>query len=142
MKIKTANIFQVFDVNARPADVYDLLMTSEKHGAFTQKSAEINPIEGGSFAFCNRNHTGYFLKLVKNKQMVLAWTHRKFPRGHFSIVDITLERNENGTTCVTLNHIGVPETCDGWLTEAWRKTYWEPMQTYVAAPAKEALEMA
>ncbi|MFM1932695.1 MAG: hypothetical protein RL226_1998 [Bacteroidota bacterium] len=141
MKIKTANIFQIFEVSARPSEVYDLLMVAEKHAAFTGKSAEIYPIEGGNFAFCNRNHTGFFLKLVKNKQIVLAWTHRKFPKGHYSVVDITLEKTEQGNTRVVLNHLAVPETCDGWLTEAWRKTYWEPMQAYVGV-AKEELETA
>jgi activator of HSP90 ATPase len=137
MMIKTANIFQVVHVKARPSEVYEMLMDAEKHSAFTQKTATIDPREGGEFAFCNNNHTGHFMRIIKNKRIVLAWTQRKFPRHHFSIVDLQFERNENGGTQISLNHIGVPESCDGWLTEAWRKTYWTPLSEYI----EESLEV-
>lgn len=129
--LRTENIFQVVEVNARPSEIYDLLLDSERHSDFTGKRAEINAETGGEFSFCNGNHTGYFLRLIKNKRIVLAWTHRKFPRNHFTIVDLKLERNENGGTRLSMNQMGVPESCDGWLTEAWRKTYWEPLEQYV-----------
>lgn len=136
MMIKTANIFQVFNVDARPSEVFDMLMDEEKHAAFTAKAASIDPSEGGKFAFCNNNHTGYFMRIIKNRRLVLCWTHRKFPRHHFSVVDLKFEKNESGGTRISLNHIGVPETCDGWLTEAWRKTYWEPLSEYISESAE------
>lgn len=136
MMIKTANIFQVLNVDAKPSDVYEMLMDAEKHAAFTGKEAMIQAEEGGSFSFCNGNHTGYFMRIIKNKRLVLSWSHRKFPRHHFSIVDLQFERNEHGGTQISLNHIGVPESCDGWLTEAWRKTYWEPLSEYIAEHAE------
>lgn len=132
MMIKTANIFQVVHVDARPSEVYDMLLDQAKHSAFTQKAAEIDPHEGGAFSFCNKNHTGYFIKLIKNKRIVLAWTHKRFPGSHYSIVDLSFERDEAGGTQINLNHMGVPEHCDGWLTEAWRKTYWKPLSEYIA----------
>lgn len=138
MMIKTANIFQVLHVEAKPSEVFEMLSVAEKHAAFTQKSASIDLVEGGEFAFCNNNHTGYFMRIIKNRRLVLAWTHRKFPRHHFSIVDLQFEKDENGGTRISLNHIGVPESCDGWLTEAWKKTYWEPLTEYIS----EALELS
>lgn len=132
MMIKTANIFQVFNVDAKPSEVFDMLMNEQKHAAFTGKEASIDACEGGRFAFCNNNHTGYFMRIIKNKRIVLCWTHRKFPRHHFSVVDLQFEKNDEGGTQISLNHIGVPETCDGWLTEAWRKTYWEPLSEYIS----------
>lgn len=131
MMKKTANIFQVIEVNASPSDIYNLLIDEVNHAAFTNKACLIDAQEGGSFSFCNGNHTGNFLKLVKNKRMVLAWTHRKFPRGHYSIVDLSFEKSESGGTRLSMNHMAVPETCDGWLTEAWHKTYWLPLAEYV-----------
>lgn len=137
--LRTANIFQVVQIKARPSDVYNLLLDQQKHAAFTQKSATIDPVEGGEFAFCNNGHKGYFLRLIKHKRIVLAWTHRKLPRNHFTTVDIRLEKTENGGTRLSLNHLGVPESHDGWLTDAWRKTYWEPLENYVE---EEALQEA
>jgi activator of HSP90 ATPase len=136
MMIKTANIFQVFNVDAKPSEVFEMLMNQQKHAAFTGKEALIDAREGGQFEFCNRNHTGYFMRIIKNRRLVLSWTHRKFPRHHFSIVDLQFEKNEAGGTQISLNHIGVPETCDGWLTEAWRKTYWEPLSEYISETAE------
>lgn len=131
MMLRTANIFQVTEVNARPSDVYDLLLDSSKHAAFTGKSAEIDAREGGTFTFCNGNHQGYFVRLIKNKRIILAWTHKRFPASHYSIVDLLLEKTEDGGTRISLNQLGVPESCDGWLTDAWKKTYWEPLSEYV-----------
>lgn len=128
---KTANIFQVIEVNASPSDIYSMLIDEVNHAAFTGKACSIENFEGGSFSFCNGNHTGHFLKLVKNRRMVLAWTHRKFPAGHYSIVDLEFEKDDHGGTRISLNHLAVPVTCDGWLTEAWHKTYWEPLSVYV-----------
>ncbi|WP_306643984.1 SRPBCC domain-containing protein [Sanyastnella coralliicola] len=131
MKLKTENIFQVVEVKASPSDIYDLLLDETTHSAFTNKSATIDAREGGNFAFCNNNHQGYFIRLIKNKRIILAWTHRRFPKNHYTIVDLTLERLENDGTRISLNQLGVPESCDGWLTEAWRKTYWEPLEQFV-----------
>jgi len=108
-----------------------LLMDEADHAAFTGKACSIENFEGGAFSFCDGNHTGHFLKLAKNKRMVLAWTHKKFPAGHFSVVDLTFEKTEKGGTRISLNHLAVPQTCDGWLTEAWHKTYWAPLSAYV-----------
>jgi len=130
MKIKTENIFQVIEVSISPSDVYNIFMDEAKHTNFTGKKACIEEFEGGAFSFCNGNHKGHFLKLVKNKMIVLAWTHRKFPRNHFSIVHLNLEKVEGGTR-LSMNHIGVPESCDGWLTEAWQTTYWNPLNEYI-----------
>ncbi|MGB1031693.1 MAG: SRPBCC domain-containing protein, partial [Flavobacteriales bacterium] len=66
----------------------------------------------------------------KDKLIVLAWTHKKFPRNHFSIVNLSFEKVEGGTR-LSMNHMGVPESCDGWLTEAWHETYWNPLNEYI-----------
>ena len=129
--LRTENIFQLVEINASPTEVFELLMDENKHSRFTQKSANIEAKEGGQFSFCNGNHTGYFVRIMKNKRIVLAWTHRKFPRNHYTIVDIQLEKHENGGTRLLMNQTGVPEAHDGWLTEAWRKTYWNPLEAYV-----------
>ena len=124
MKLQTENIYQVIELPAAPARVFDALLDQDAHVAFTGKDALIQPHEGGAFSLCNQNHTGYFLHLVQNKRIVLAWTHKKFPAGHFTTVDMRLSRNEAGQTTLILNHIGVPAGDDGWMTESWTRSYW------------------
>jgi activator of HSP90 ATPase len=130
MKLRTHNIFQVVEVNASPSSIYSTLMNSGKHAKFTEMKAEIDATEGGAFTTCNGRNHGYNLVLQKNKRIVQAWTHRAFPEGHYSIVDIMLEEFEGGTR-LHFNHIGVPESCDGWLTEGWHKVYWEPLKNFL-----------
>ncbi|NQX93053.1 MAG: SRPBCC domain-containing protein [Flavobacteriales bacterium] len=138
MKFQTENIFQVIELNISASELYNIFMNEQKHTAFTGKKACIEAEPGGSFSFCNGNHTGHFLKLVENKLIVLAWTHKKFPRNRYSIVHLQFEKTENGCR-LSMNHTGVPESCDGWLTEAWNKTYWEPLSKYIV---EEELEFS
>ena len=129
MRIQTENIYQVIEVNAAPAEVYKVFTDEKLHAEFTGKATSLELKEGGEFSFCNGNHTGYFLKLIQNKTLVLVWTHKKFPRNYYSTVHLQLEKCDHGTR-ISMNHIGVPTSCDGWLAEAWHKTYWEPLAAY------------
>lgn len=130
MKLRTHNIFQVIEINASPSEVYDAYIKSKKHASFTGMRAEIDAKQGGTFTTCNERNSGYNLILEKDKSIVQAWTHKSFPPGHYSIVDIRFEATEKGTR-LHFNHIGVPESCDGWLTEGWHKVYWEPLKDFL-----------
>jgi len=100
---------------------------------FTGKDALIQPHEGGAFSLCNQNHTGYFLHIVQNKRIVLAWTHKKFPAGHFTTVDLRLSKDADGNTTLILNHLGVPSGDDGWMTESWTRNYWALLTAHFEA---------
>jgi len=129
MRISTENIFQVVEFSAQPAMVFDVLTNSEKFARFTGLKADIDASEGGKFSTCNNRNRGFNLKLVKNKQLIQAWTHRDFPSNHYSILDIKLEQIKGGTRMV-VNHTGVPHDCCGWLTEKWQKDFWVPFESF------------
>ena len=57
MKLQTENIYQVIELPAAPAKVFDALLDQDAHVAFTGKDALIQPHEGGAFSLCNQNHT-------------------------------------------------------------------------------------
>jgi activator of HSP90 ATPase len=133
MKVNTENIFQVIDINASAQEVFDTFLSETKHSEFTEMAAKIEPYEGGEFEACDGRATGRILKIVKNKRIVVAWTHQKFPKGHFSIVDIQIQMSDNGCH-IGFNHLGVPSSCDGWMTETWMKTYWSRLKTYMQEP--------
>ncbi|MFZ6052254.1 SRPBCC domain-containing protein [Halocola ammonii] len=141
MQIKSDNIFQVVELNAKPSEVYEALMNSKKHRDFTRMKASISEEEGGQFETCNKRVFGFTTKLIKNKKIVQAWSHKNFPGQQFSVVDIELEKTKNGTR-LNFNHIGVPEICAGWLTEMWRKTYWMPLENYFEKAGKKKLATA
>jgi activator of HSP90 ATPase len=132
MKLQTENIFQVIELDATPSQVFDIFLNTAQHAAFTGLKANIDAREGGEFTVCDGRATGRILKLVQNKKIVFAWNHKKFPANFYSVVDILLEKTEEGTS-IHFNHLGVPVSCDGWMTETWQQTYWEPLKAYLEA---------
>ena len=54
MKLQTENIYQVIELAAAPAKVFEALLDQDAHVAFTGKEAFIQPHEGGSFSLCNQ----------------------------------------------------------------------------------------
>ncbi|MDZ4822612.1 MAG: SRPBCC domain-containing protein [Flavobacteriales bacterium] len=130
MKLKTDNIFQVVELEASPSDVFQALMDEKLHSCFTAMDARIDNREGGVFRTCANQNFGYTLFTETDKRIVQAWSHKDFPEGFFSTVFIDLEKTEHGTR-LNLNHIGVPEEACGWLTEGWKKAYWEPLKEFL-----------
>lgn len=130
LKRCTENIFQVVEVDASPEVVYETFLDSISHSAFTGMKAEIDPVEGGFFSTCNGRNMGFTIKLIKNKRIIQSWTHIDFPPNHYSIVDIELEKTKTGTK-INFNHIGVPDSCDGWLTEGWHREYWTALKSFL-----------
>ena len=130
MKIKTDNIFQVVEFEAPVQEVYEALTKEQLHARFTGMPAQIENHVGGMFRTCGQFNFGYNLFLDENKRIVQAWSHKDFTQGFYSTVVMDFEKTENGTR-INFNHLGVPEEHCGWLTEGWRKTYWEPLKNFL-----------
>ncbi|MCC6600933.1 MAG: SRPBCC domain-containing protein [Crocinitomicaceae bacterium] len=130
MKLKTDNIFQVIDLEAGISDVYNALVDEKLHAKFTGMKASIDATIGGKFDTTDHESFGYFLFIRKNKKIVQAWSHKSFKEGFYTIVDIELEKTETGTR-INFNHIGVPEEHSGWLTEGWKRIYWDPLKEFL-----------
>jgi len=135
MKICTENILEVIQLPATCAEVYNTFIDEKKHAEFTEMASSISPVVGGEFTACDGRAIGTILQLSKNKRIVVAWTHKRFPKHHFTIVDIKLEATVSGCR-INFNHIGVPQSCDGWMTETWQKTYWSKLREYMSAHVK------
>ncbi len=131
MKIKTDNIFQVIEIEAPIADVYQALTNPELLTRLTGMKAEMDVREGGRFnAWDNKSH-GYIMCLIENQRIVQSWIHDEFPAGMYTTVIIDLSVMEHGATRVSFNHIGVPEDASGWLTESWKKDFWVPLSEHL-----------
>jgi len=130
MKIKTENIFQITELEVPVSKVYKTLLDSKRHTAFSGMATHIDGRVGGAFNTFDGAATGSILELVKDRRIVLSWRHRDFPEGLHTIIHIDLEKTESGVR-LNFNHIGVPEASCGWLTESWRKTYWNRLKEFL-----------
>jgi len=133
MRVK--NLKQTFLVKAEPERVYETLMNSRTHAAFTGYPARISPRVGGRFTTCGRRNSGVHLVLVPGRTIVAAWTHKDWPKHHFSIVSIRLKKGGKGTR-VVFRHSGIPATAFRWVSKGWEETYWKPLRKFFRkAPA-------
>lgn len=130
MKLKTDNIFQVIEINSTPEKVYEALTNEKLHAEFTGMSAHIESKVGGVFEVTDGESFGYTVNLVPNQRIVQAWSHKSFSEGFFSTVHIDLEKTPEGVR-LNFNHLGVPEEHSGWLTEGWKRIYWEPLKQFL-----------
>jgi activator of HSP90 ATPase len=126
MKIKTDNIFQVIELPCSTIDAYRALTDATLLSRLTGMSAEMDASEGGVFHAWNNRCHGYMLYLKQNTRIVQSWRHSDFQEGIYTTVFFDIETTESGSR-VSFNHVGVPEEASGWLTEAWRKDFWEPI---------------
>jgi activator of HSP90 ATPase len=126
MKIKTDNIFQVIELPCSTIDAYRALTDATLLSRLTGMSAEMDAREGGVFHAWNNRCHGYMLYLKQNTRIVQSWRHSDFQEGIYTTVFFDIETTESGSR-VSFNHVGVPEEASGWLTEAWRKDFWEPI---------------
>jgi activator of HSP90 ATPase len=130
MKLKTDNIFQVVELDCQPAEVYKALTDEKLHAKFTDMKAKIDCRVGGQFNTTDGESFGYVVFLEQDKTLVMAWSHKSFTPGFFTTVHIDLEPFEGGTR-LNFNHIGVPEEHSGWLTEGWKRIYWDPLKEFI-----------
>ena len=66
----------------------------------------------------------------------MAWRHRRFPEGIFSMAAVTLTPTADGGTELVLTHRGVPAALIPDVEAAWREGYWLRMKAYLAAGSR------
>ena len=125
------SIHQQVSLPASPRRIYEALMDSKQHAAFTANgAAKISRRAGGEF----RCHGGFVhgrnVELKANKRIVQAWRMKNWPKGIYSLVTFTLKKQGRGTR-LTLDHIGIPAGHSGHLTSGWKARYWVPLRKYL-----------
>jgi uncharacterized protein YndB with AHSA1/START domain len=135
MKLRT--IRQTVVLPGTPDEVYEALMTTRGHEAFSGADARISTKVGGSFMAWGGYIHGKNLKLVPGKTIVQSWvpSDPNWPKGHESQVRFSFARSARGTR-VTFTHSKVPSEHVGHLAPGWKKSYWQPLRKYLAAPRK------
>jgi uncharacterized protein YndB with AHSA1/START domain len=132
MKVQT--IRQTILLPGSPRQVYDALMTSKGHRAFTGADAKISPRVGGKFMAWGGYIHGTNLRLVPGKTIVQSWipSDPNWPKNHKSKVRFELSPTPHGTR-VKFTQSSVPVEHVGHLSPGWKKSYWTPLRKYLGA---------
>jgi uncharacterized protein YndB with AHSA1/START domain len=132
--MKVGSIHQTVNLPGTPREVYDALMTTQGHIAFTGADARISAKVGGKFMAWGGYIHGTNLKLVPAKSIYQAWipSADHWPKGHETRVRYTLTATPRGTR-LTFRQSRVPTEHLGHLALGWKKSYWEPLRAYLSA---------
>jgi activator of HSP90 ATPase len=131
----TRQIRHVVRFDAKPRAIYQALMSSRKHAAFTGARAKIDARVGGRFSAWGPHLRGVTVDLVKNKRIVQAWRAANWPAGHFSIASFELKRAKDGTVLV-FTQAGIPAKNARSINAGWNTHYWQPLKKAVAKGKK------
>ena len=123
-------IQQTVTFNASPHEVYEALMDSEKHAAFTGGKAAISRAVGGTFVVYDNYAAGKNVELVPDQKIVQDWRAADWPEGYFSRVTFEFTAVPGGTR-LDFTHTDVPEGTEAEFTQGWTDNYWEPLKAFL-----------
>jgi activator of HSP90 ATPase len=131
--MKTKSLRQTATFAASPEKVYQLIMDSKKHAAFTGSNATISTKVNGKFSVFDGYCHGYNIELIEGKKIVQAWhfAEEGWPDDHFSLCTFLLEPIGDKTK-LTFLQTGVPEGTVDSLKDGWKQYYWGAIKTYLA----------
>jgi activator of HSP90 ATPase len=124
--MKTINQTVKFEVS--PHEVYEALMDSEKHAAFTGQDAEISREVGGKFKAFEGWVEGENLELIPDKKIVQKWRGKDWKEGEWSKVIYELKEVEGGCEIVLTHEL--PDEHYESCSNGWKEHYWDKMEKY------------
>lgn len=125
--MKTRTIKQTVEFKARPGEIYECIMNSKKHSAFTHSWCRIGRSVGDKFTAYDGYIEGENLQLVPGRKIVQSWRASDWPQDHYSEVIFEFETSDNGTT-LRFTHKKVPEEFADEISEGWKEHYWEKLK--------------
>jgi activator of HSP90 ATPase len=123
-------VHQTVIFKASPHDVYEALMDSKNHAAFTGGKARISRLVGGEITAYDEYITGKNVELIPDKKIVQDWRAVDWLEGWFSRVTFEFTPVPEGTR-LDFMHAGLPEGTEDEFTQGWIDNYWEPMKAFL-----------
>ena len=123
-------IKQSVTFKASPHAVYEALMDSKKHSAFTGGKASISRVVGGKYTAYDNYINGKNIELVPDKKIVQSWRASDWPEDYFSTITFKLTPIPEGTR-LDFTHEDVLEGTEEEFKQGWIENYWEPMKFYL-----------
>jgi activator of HSP90 ATPase len=123
-------IHQTVIFKASPHEVYEALMDSKKHAAFSGGKARISRKIGGAIMAYDDYITGKNVELTPDQKIVQTWRAVDWPEGYYSRVVFLFTAVPEGTR-LDFTHTDVPEGTEEEFTQGWIDNYWEPMKVFL-----------
>ncbi len=120
-------IHQTVTFKTSPHAVYEALMDSKQHAAFSGGEARISREVGGEISAYDGYISGKNLELVPDRKIVQSWRAVDWPEGQYSTVTFLLAPVEGGTR-LDFTHTDVPDGTEAEFEQGWIDNYWEPMK--------------
>jgi activator of HSP90 ATPase len=109
--------------------VYEALMDSKKHAAFTHAAAHIKRKVGGEYTAYDGYISGMNLELIPDRLIRQSWRAVDWEEGVFSTVTFEFSATPAGSS-LDFTHADVPDGTEAEFTQGWIDNYWEPMQKF------------
>jgi activator of HSP90 ATPase len=134
---KDITIHQEIDFALAPGQLYEALLSSKQFSEstkksfpiFTDNSATIIPLKGGTFSLFDGHIIGMIVELVPDKRIVEAWRVVDWPAGVYSIAKFEFRPQGSGTKLI-FDHTGFPVGLKDHLASGWQEHYWDALRKY------------
>jgi activator of HSP90 ATPase len=127
--MQTDSIRFILHFKVSPQVIYETLMDSAKHSAFTGQEANISKQVGGAISAYDGYISGKNLELIPYEKIVQAWRadEAEWAETHYSRVEILLIATPEGTE-LNFNQSGVPTELIENFEQGWIDNYWNPLR--------------
>ena len=115
--------------NATAQDIYEALLSSEKHTKLIGDTAEISDRVDETFKTFSGYAEGKNVELIPGKKIVQTWRASDWPEDHYSTITFELEGSEEGAV-INFTQIDIPEGRVEEYEAGWQNNYWSPMQEF------------
>ena len=130
----TTTIRQTVTFDAPPHVVFEALMDSRRHSAFTGAKASIGRKVGSRIRAWDDYITGTNLRVEKDKVIVQAWRTTDFKdEEKDSKVMFHFSKKGEGTRLIFV-HSNVPDRLAESFRQGWIDNYWVPLKAYLGSP--------
>ena len=125
-------IYKSVVLPAPAAELYEMYMDSDVHGAFTGALAKISDEPGSPFEAFGGLLLGTTLQVVKPLLIVQSWRSVNFADDDpDSTLIISFTEEEEGEGRIDLVHLDVPDSDFQGVTGGWESRYFAPWLTYL-----------
>ncbi|MCI4345826.1 MAG: SRPBCC domain-containing protein [Thermoplasmata archaeon] len=124
------NLRQSVTLRASPHQVYETIVDTKRHAAFSHAKATMARKPGAPFSHYDGQLSGFVVELVPDRRIVLAWRAGSWPAGEYSIAKFTLTKVRGGTRLVFTQY-GIPSSDFAGIQSGWREHYWTPLKAYL-----------
>ncbi len=127
-------IRQTVTFDVPPHAVFEALLDSRKHAAFTGQKASISRRVGGKMSAGDGYIEGKNLRIEKDKIIVQTWRTTDFREGEpDSQVMFHFSKKGEGTRLMFV-HSKVPDRLAEEFRQGWIDFYWVPLKAYLESP--------